>query len=58
MSLTIETSRECSKHNSVHNDTRMSHVDKSFPAGLGVEISLIDIVGKDRGHGNEFCRRC
>ena len=47
MPLTVEPSREGSKQDGVHDDTRMSHVNKCFTTGFGVEVGLVDIVGED-----------
>ena len=56
MGFTVETCGEAGEEDGIHDDARVSHIDEPFPAGLGIEIRLVDIVGEDAAHGDELGR--
>lgn len=45
--LTVESSRESCKQDSIDNNKRVSHVDQHLARSLRIEVGLVDIVCED-----------
>ncbi len=54
--LTIEPGRKCGEQNSIYDDASVSHIYKPLPAGLGVKVRLVDVVGEDTANSNVLGR--